>query len=282
MDSLTGGIVLYNPNLVRLRENINAVINQLDLLILIDNGSTNINEVKRIYKDVSKIKIIESKFNKGIAWALNKIMYQAKENKSEWCLLLDQDTICPNNLITSYLDYLNKTDEEIAIICPLVYDLNKDKNQAYHEKESQLVQNCITSGTLNSISIWEKVGEFDERLFIDGVDHEYCLRLDINNFKIVRMNKVSIFHEIGKITYKRFLFWRIETKNHNSFRKYYIVRNIFYLEKKYKKDGFAKTIMKVLKQFFLVIYLEDDKLLKLKKMILGVIDGLKMNYNTEI
>ena len=49
------GIVLYNPDVERLHENINGIINQVDALILIDNGSDNIKEIENKYNDTEKI-----------------------------------------------------------------------------------------------------------------------------------------------------------------------------------------------------------------------------------
>jgi rhamnosyltransferase len=39
-------IVLFNPEIERLNQNIEAIFNQVDDVVLIDNGSSNLNEVK--------------------------------------------------------------------------------------------------------------------------------------------------------------------------------------------------------------------------------------------
>ena len=40
-DLTAAGIVLYNPDINRMNENINNIINQVDYVILVDNGSKN-------------------------------------------------------------------------------------------------------------------------------------------------------------------------------------------------------------------------------------------------
>ena len=46
MDTLfAAGIVLYNADVGRLYENINAIINQCDHVYLVDNGSENLSNV---------------------------------------------------------------------------------------------------------------------------------------------------------------------------------------------------------------------------------------------
>ena len=44
------GIVLYNPDLGRLKENIESICKQVDKVILIDNGSDNIRSNKEIFE----------------------------------------------------------------------------------------------------------------------------------------------------------------------------------------------------------------------------------------
>ena len=35
----------------------------------------------------------------------------------------------------------------------------------------------MTSGNLLNLKIAEKIGDFEEKLFIDEVDHDYCYRI---------------------------------------------------------------------------------------------------------
>ena len=44
MSECAAGIVTYNPNMKRLIENVNAILPQVEQVILVDNGSANINE----------------------------------------------------------------------------------------------------------------------------------------------------------------------------------------------------------------------------------------------
>lgn len=78
------GIVLYNPNLERLSQNIVACATQVNEIICIDNGSRNIAEVEELISRLQElkspqaapfIKIIKNDENLGIAKALNQILY---------------------------------------------------------------------------------------------------------------------------------------------------------------------------------------------------------------
>lgn len=60
MEKISAGIVTYNPEMQRLEENINAIIGQVDEVVLVDNGSANIKEIEQKWENASKISIIKN------------------------------------------------------------------------------------------------------------------------------------------------------------------------------------------------------------------------------
>ena len=68
------GIVLYNPDLGRLKENIESICKQVDKVILIDNGSDNIREIEDLIKEYLNCILLKNGENMGIAYALNQIL----------------------------------------------------------------------------------------------------------------------------------------------------------------------------------------------------------------
>ena len=68
MEMVTG-IILYNPDLSRLRENISAILPQVDKVVLVENGSSDITYLKELEDE--KIELIVNEENMGIAYALN-------------------------------------------------------------------------------------------------------------------------------------------------------------------------------------------------------------------
>ena len=71
------GIVLYNPDLGRLKENIESICKQVDKVILIDNGSDNIREIEDLIKKYLNCILLKNGENMGIAYALNQILKYA-------------------------------------------------------------------------------------------------------------------------------------------------------------------------------------------------------------
>ena len=61
---VVAGIVLYNPNLDRLLQNISAIANQVDKIILYDNNSTKINFDQSILNNFNNVELILGEKNK--------------------------------------------------------------------------------------------------------------------------------------------------------------------------------------------------------------------------
>ena len=87
------------------------------------------------------------------------------------------------------------------------------------------VRATITSGSLVRLAALQKTGLFDERLFIDSVDHDFCLRSRARGLLVVEASDQVMDHSLGNITRHRF-FWRtVNCTNHSPLRRYYITRN---------------------------------------------------------
>ncbi|EIH9924950.1 glycosyltransferase, partial [Escherichia coli] len=64
-------IITYNPDLTILRESYTSLYKQVDKIILIDNNSTNYQELKKLFEKKEKIKIVPLSDNIGLAAAQN-------------------------------------------------------------------------------------------------------------------------------------------------------------------------------------------------------------------
>ena len=272
---ISAGIVLFNPDIKRLKENIDAVIIQCTHLYLVDNGSGNVDEVKGLLNQYnqSKISILWNRENQGIAKALNQLTSAAQKEGFDWILTLDQDSVVPSNIVGEFEKYINNSS--VGILCPIICDRNKDEEIKINEDCTE-IDECITSGSLLNIKAWSEIGGFDERMFIDGVDFDICYRLRQRGYKIYCIHSVVLLHELGHIEYHRFLFWKVLVKNHSAFRKYYIPRNIIYTAKKRRSTLLVvKGLLQEIKLIGIVIFYEEDKLNKIRCICRGIYDGFK-------
>lgn len=269
-NNICAGIVLYNPDITQLKRNIAAIIKQVQILYLQDNGSANISDVEKIIAETSSIVLLRNPKNKGIAWALNALCKRAESDDFQWILTLDQDSVCPQNMIALYKEYLPIAD----MLCPKIVDRNYGVLDGNSENV-ETVDKCITSGCLLRLSSWRKLRGFDEKMFIDGVDFEFCYRMKKSGMNILRVNDVVLSHEIGNITVRHFLGFRVIVKNHSSFRKYYIAKNIIYMARK-QNNVFVllKSVMQEIKLLGIVLLYEDNKSQKVSRIISGIQCGL--------
>ncbi len=180
MDKVAAIIVSYNPD-NNLLDSVNLLINQVEKIIIVDNGSDDkkkkdINLIKDI--DKQKINVIFNEENLGIATALNIGVKQALKDGYDWVLTMDQDSKASSNMIEKMLEIYNNIDknerDNILSIFPNFVD---ERVQSIEENSNmgsyEYVDADITSGNLLKAEVFDKVGFFDDSLFIDLVDTDF-------------------------------------------------------------------------------------------------------------
>ena len=272
MQSLAG-IVLYQPDTKKLKRNIDAIIQQVAAVIIVDNASSNRIEIDELLKKYHRIVYIRNAENAGIAKALNQIVDKADEMGAEWVVTLDQDSECKSGIVKAYEDVLSKY-ENVGIVTSVFEDRNA-KLDHNAEGDSQEVSFCITSASFTNVKAIKKVGGFDEKMFIDMVDYDICYALRRQGYHIIRVNTVGFVHEVGESREIRFLGKKIIVFNHSALRKYYWTRNSIYLMRKYDLDK-HKSKKRIRRRMIETFLFEKNKFKKIKAMCKGYRDGKKM------
>lgn len=270
------GVVLYNPNINKINKLIEEYNKKVQYIFFIDNSSNNIEFIEKELKKVQNLIIIKNKKNEGIAKALNQLLKIAYDRNIDYLLTLDQDSFLASKDLMIMKNYMN---DNVAIVCPEIIDSNKKKNKTL-KVEYKKIDRCITSGSLMNLKICNNIGRFDEKMFIDYVDFDYCKRIKIKGYDIVKIKNCFLQHEIGKRTIKKFLGIYVYPTNHSAIRVYYYVRNIHYYCLKYKKqmtykEKINELIILIWKYISIVLY-EDNKLEKIKSANKGFFDTNKM------
>ncbi|MEK1965256.1 glycosyltransferase family 2 protein [Latilactobacillus sakei] len=268
INKIGAGIVTFNPDKKRVCEVIDAILIQVSEVVIVDNGSdVDINWLKEIY--TNQIYIIKNIKNVGIARALNQIMEYFNNKSFEWVMTLDQDSILTENAINHLLKF---SSNNVAIICPRIIH---DDEIAVDEKENEKIERTITSGSLTNVVKWDNIGGFDEDLFIDMVDFDFCERIKLNGYEIIRVNSVRINHQYGDAAIKNFFGKKIGVYNYSPFRRYYITRNNIIFYKKYSNIGNFKIMVKeIVRNVGKVVLYEDNKLKKINAITKGMKDGI--------
>lgn len=224
---IAAAVVLYNPEM-RFFDNINEYLSAVSKLYVIDNSDKYNAELIEKLKADSKVKYLNNRGNKGIAFALNRAVKNATHDSYEWMLTMDQDSSIESSQIQQMKDYIEKNaDEMLALV-----SANYEHFESRVRKRSTGVSShplAITSGTMMNISICNRNGGFENKLFIDQVDYDYSLRLFLKGYRLIRMDDIYFQHHEGdKERRNGRVLW-----NYSPARYYYIARNNLYMKKKY-------------------------------------------------
>lgn len=270
------GIVLYNPNIQRLAENLTAICSQTRQVYLFNNGSSNIGEIKDLIRNYQNVILFNNNDNAGIALALNRLINKAKNDGYKWVVTLDQDSVAPPNLVAEYLKNIYMPN--LGMICCKIIDRNfgERKYEKSHIKGIEDVDLCITSASAIKIEAWEKVGGFCEKMFIDAVDFDMCFSLKENGYRILRVNNVRLLHEVGHSRKVTFLGREELVFNHNPLRCYYMIRNSFLLGERHHQ--LWCQIGLVFKRIILVNVYEKNRWNKNKMMLKGIFHAIIGKY----
>jgi len=273
--------ILYNPN-DSLLENLATYYDHVDRLFIIDNSENENNiEANLIRKfGFSKITLVKNKKNIGIATALNDACELAKTNGFDWVLTMDQDSYFKSGVFFDHcIPVLHQKD--IAIIAASFSEktvLSKPYSTLFYESLF-----TITSGNVLRLDAWEKV-RFNDKLFIDEVDNDFCIRLKKKGYRILLTKEVFLQHAVGEtIKVKPFFFYKeLHISVHNSpIRAYYITRNSLYVIKKhglaFPSFGLNRSV-NLLIRIALTIFFYPNKKKCLNYIIMGARDFLRSRF----
>lgn len=274
---IVGVVVLYNPD-ESVVNNINSYIDDVEKLYLIDNSSI---DNSNMFKH-KKFEYIANYNNLGIAKALNMGAEKAIKEGYEWLLTMDQDSMFEKNAVKDMLEFLNQmksntyltkvintTYEQLGLISPL-HMVGEKEDISYDGIETMEV--VMTSGNIINLKAYQKISGFKDWLFIDCVDFDYCLNLISNGYNVIRLNFVKLNHNLGNQISKKILWKTLYSSNHSAVRRYYMVRNKYYIYDMYhdKFPIYCSNLLKSTNHEHLKIWLcEKNKFLKNKYIKMG-------------
>lgn len=271
-------IVLYNPT-HEVIENVATYAEKVDHFIVVDNSNHRQSKIIETLKNnYSHMIYIDNHVNLGIATALNIACDTAITQGSDWILTMDQDSKFIN-----FDEYLNclcslPNQSETALLAANAGRFSMDEIQNHSSdcipQEEFIV---ITSGNFLNLKLFNTIGRFDENLFIDVVDYDFCAKVRLAGYKTLLFKNILLEHQLGVLHKRKNLLTRkIKYKReHSPQRAYYITRNYLYLARKYRKVLPQEfSLLKVLNIIFIhdvtkILLYEDQKYKKIAAKFLG-------------
>ena len=287
------GIVTFNPQIKRLRDNIDAVVLQVDVVFVFDNGSANVDEIEMLVDTYDGVVHLQKAGeNLGIAAGLNAVLHWAADHCCTAVLLLDQDSVSTPGMVDSLVRLLT---DGVGLVCPFILDRNRLNEETYLKQKAKPVEQltsaashgAITSGSLVDVNAALAIGGFDEALFIDYVDFDFNERLLLNGYAIVKDNRVYLIHEKGK-SEKTFI--KVPRRNVNGaimwqplyklgygpVRCYYQTRNRIIFWKKYHRWTKFEGLTEIPLLMALSLLFENNRCAKLRAYARGIKAGVTM------
>jgi rhamnosyltransferase len=184
--------------------------------------------------------------------------------------------------------------EKLGLISPVVVEENlKSYIHEKYQREYEFILNHITSGSYIKLEYLKKMGMFEEQFFIDSLDTDLAIRLNLNGIRQIRVNSVKMYHQTGMIEVSNlkiirkedssFRFKNLIKTNHSNERIRFIFRNYILMMKKYSNFIFRETRLLFgliykpwLKSLILLILVERNKLTKLRFFLLGTIEAFRI------
>lgn len=230
MSGVLAAVVTYNPG-PALAAHLGALRTQSADVLVIDNASRDADDVARVVADAGCVLVANDR-NLGVAGALNQAVAHAKVHGYEWLATFDQDSLCPPGGIDSLLRLVRDHPRGARIGLAALASRDRATGREYHHAldvieetpQWRVLRTVITSGSMVRIAALPSQG-FDERLFIDSVDHALCLGLRRAGWLVAEARQPELHHSIGHATLHRLFGRTVVCTHHSPLRLYYRNRN---------------------------------------------------------
>ncbi len=279
-------IVTFHPDKAILADLFNAIYLQVSCIIVVDNGSSEstIEFIQQAIPDNGVL--IEKGFNSGIAEALNSGIERACELGANYVVLFDQDSIPAPNMVETLLVAINKKPT-IAAVGPRYSDIKGQyispfvildgfrlRRKKCGDNDNIAVDHLISSGCMISMKVLADIGGMEEKLFIDYVDTEWCLRAKHKGYTLFGVGSALMQHDLGDDV--AYLFGR-SVPIHSPKRQYYLIRNgLWLLRQPWVSNRWRVMDVRRLFLIYLVYsFFVGKRFQNWKMMSLGIWHGLR-------
>ena len=292
-EQLSAVVITYHPSSEQVA-GFTALLALFESLIVVDNtpASDAARNALDLISDDPQITVIRNRANVGIAAAMNIGVRLAQQRGCRWVVTLDQDSR-PTSQLTRFFFRVMRGEfplGNIGVVGANYINTNNGRlgmTRTDTNHEYAIVRCVISSGSLLNLSCFEAIGGFDERLFIDMVDTEYCYRARQNGYCVALSTEPLMEHAVGYVRRLRFLGQEYLFTLHPPFRQYYIFRNSIYVVRKYCRFEFWGC-MKLISVYLPVVLfksmlISDRKRENLQQIVKGLGDGLwRFPKNSEV
>jgi len=227
-----GVVTVYHPDQF-VFSNIQSYSNLIGRLIVYDNSESPSFFLANQLKSLKHVDYVHDGGNKGIAKRLNQALSMGKSQGFDWLLTMDQDSSFYPGHFERYLCLVQTLNSGIAMAGVVQNEEDSIRKDANTCQQDTIL--LITSGSMVNIAAADSLSGFNEDLFIDEVDYEFCYRAKLSGFQLVQFNCVSIRHQLGSDV-RGFSIKSLKKDSRkiaSPIRVYYILRNHLLMRSRY-------------------------------------------------
>jgi rhamnosyltransferase len=261
-------VVSYN-GLQKTRQTVDALQRQVGHIHIVDNGSDaeSLGVLASLEREPG-ITVERLGENRGVGYALNRGVERARQMGCTWLLTMDQDSVVDGSFIEGYQAALEAAPEWVCLT-PRITTRSRKKDAAGGE-----ISYAITSGNLVRVSVFDRIGPYDEGFFIDCIDFDFCLRLRRAGYAVHRVPAAKMEHQLGDAIDLPKEVGKYYAR-HSPVRRYYMYRNFMYMAERYlfKFPGFIfKLGLAQMLLMLLIGFLDSSPLASYRAVARGMWD----------
>lgn len=265
-------IITYYPERDLLIENVNAIYDRVDRLLIWENTPTS-ERLDYRFLTKSKIEYCGDSIN-SISHALNYAWRYAHDNGYDFLLTMDQDSVFKNfdQYLKTVLEFQSHNE---CLMGPMISRYSETTPSSII---SEIGNNShlITSGMLIPVSLLCEIKGFCEDFRIEAVDVDLCVRVRNAGRKIYLNSNGVLVQRFGAPYEKKLFGKRFVGSDYNEKRLYEIFRNHIIIYRRYKNNAVKGFVISYFRNFVpRIILWEDNKINKLLAIFKGIIAGYR-------
>jgi rhamnosyltransferase len=288
--------ISYNPDLEMLHGQLRSLSGQCRVVV-VDNGSAG--DMEQSLGDLCAehaAGFLALHDNYGIARAQNAGVAFVRERypDCEYLLFLDHDSVPDAGFVDALLARHRSLDKDgkTGAVGPAIFEPRAGSCYGFHVIRglrylrilpADMLQDTIecatinSSGTLCTVAMFAAVGGYDEQLFIDHVETEWCFRARQAGFRHYGVRSVMLPHHMGDDVMTFRLFGKTVTMPYrNPLRHRYLVRNSVLLLKRPYIPRVWKfyCVAKLVVTLVLFGFFSDESKAQRHSILQGLRDGI--------
>lgn len=292
MTKVAAVVVGYMPEIDVLDRLLISLSSQVDVLIFVDNGGSSKVLIDAPVERQSLV-YVDMKGNKGLGAALNKGFELAVNAAVDYVVTFDQDSNAEPELIaklSTAMAHAKLKDPRCIAVSPAFFDRRDGKkiNFPFYQSVNDVIRSVfcsddehglvsvdilITSGMYVSTQAWIEGYRYDEGLFVDFTDSEWCFRVRRQGYTLYGCLNIEMGHALSDAPPVK-LFGL-------SFLRYSPVRRYFFFRSTVAVCRMSHTpvcwkkrlLLALVLRFFANVLIDKDKIKSMKMMLRGALHG---------